>query len=119
MKDVKINGITLRFDWGTVMLISSVTGVDGTNPLVGIPQIDEGKYILYGAMNRVSEKAGMPNDTTLDQAAERIKDFSASQYSALINGFINLMQVDQEEDITLTDEENKAKEEADKGAKKK
>lgn len=97
---VKINGLTLRFDWGTVLLISAETKVEGTNPLIGVPAVEEGKYILYGALARASERADEPIEITVEKAGKMIKDFSASQYDALIKCFIKLMQVDPDEDVS-------------------
>ncbi len=109
MKDVKINGLTLRFDWGTVMLISEATKVEGTNPLIGIPAVEEGKYILYGALARVQERSEEPIIISPEGAGRMIKEFSGSQYDALVKEFIKLMQVDPDEDVSKSDQEAVAK----------
>lgn len=98
MKDVKINGLILRFDWGTMEHMAEASGLDAANPLEGLPVSQQAYCILYGALARVDEMHERPVTYSLTKCKSLIKEFSGAQVKKLIESYNISMMLDVEED---------------------
>jgi hypothetical protein len=98
MKDVKINGLVLRFDWGTMEHMGEASGLDAANPLEGLPVSQQAYCILYGALARVDEMHERPVTYSLTKCKSLIKEFSGAQVKKLIESYNISMMLDVEDD---------------------
>lgn len=105
MVNVKVNGLNLRFTMGTMMAMASINpNGDTLSPLTGVPEQLHGAHILYGAMAAYDEKQGIAPTYSLDQCKSLIKDFTGKQYVAVINGYNQLINTDNDQDVTVSTE---------------
>lgn len=108
MVNVKINGLDMRFTMGTLMLISAMNpGSSPLSPLEKLPESDHGAIILYGALAAYDEKHDKAPSYSLQDCHKLIKDFTTTQYVAMVNAYNNLMNLDSDQDVSKsTDEES-------------
>jgi hypothetical protein len=118
MKDVRINGHNLRFDWGTLEFIGSATGLDPADPLKGIPVFEQATAILYGGLARVDEIKEQPVTYSLPKCKQLIKDFSGAQVKKLIDAYNVSMLIDADEDEISESEDDKTDKQKSRGPKK-
>lgn len=111
MKDVKINGHNLRFDWGTMVFIGAATGLDPANPLENVPVFEQATAILYGGLARLDEMKEQPISLSVIKCQHLIKEFSGAQVKKLIESYNISMMIDvDEDDITQSDKGKTGKE---------
>jgi hypothetical protein len=107
MKDVKINGYRLRFDWGTMEHIGFATGLDPANPLEGVSVYGQAAAILYGALARVDEIEEKPIACSVEKSKQLIKEFSGAQVKKLIDAYNIEMIIDVDDIEEPTSDEPK------------
>lgn len=106
MKNVTINGYTLRFDWGTMEHIAYVTKLDAANPLQDIPVSEQAVAIFYGGLARVDERNEAPISFSVERCRREIKEFSGAQVKKLIDAYNISMLIDEDEVISEAKEDN-------------
>lgn len=118
MKIVSIAGHVLQFDFGTNMLISSVTGLDALSPIENHPINEQGAALLYGGLARKDEKDKKPVQHSYEQCKELIKDFSGKEYGELVTAWLRHINIIPDEDapeLNKTESEKLEEEEKKKG----